>query len=137
MNIVLCLIQLFQKLMFRRGLGMLFWNMLIVSFLILIWGSLGMVDGKYINNDAEYIYVIPVVCNGAYNSCFVVLNESHFLGHRIGYRCKCWFGIDRIVDDWDEVHWSCVPEEFRECIESEFFEIDLLRFLGLRGYGLR
>ena len=29
--------------------------------------------GKYINNDAEYIYVIPVVFNGAYNSCFVVL----------------------------------------------------------------
>ena len=69
--------------------------------------------------------------------CFPVtilvdLNESHFLGHRIGYRCKCWFAIDRIVDDWDEVHWSCVPEEFRECIESEFFEIDMLKYCSER-----
>ena len=36
-----------------------------------------MVDGKYINNDAEYTYVIPVVCNGAYNSCVVIVTGKN------------------------------------------------------------
>ena len=33
---------------------------------------------RYINNDAEYIYVIPVVCNGAYNFVFVCYYEIVF-----------------------------------------------------------